>query len=473
MSNLKFEIQHQTNRYNRTGTLDIWNGKQIQTPIAWFGLSVIESPDIMHESFTKAKIEAFISNIFDLTYQDNKGKRKEIIQRLTKEGMLHKCDSGGFQMMKVLNSQMEKLKSSKSKQTTLDGKFDLANILRNHLNPIKTISEQLSLSTRAKIKDLSQKKVFTAQSSMIPIPDISVSLDLPLNPHLTEDEQIACIDWTVNNFKIALKLNKEKSISILPVIHGYHSKMLDYAIQKLEDVIGGPITAVGIGSLVPMVKSVPGSKFTGSKWNFLNLLLELREKLPDAFIHAFGVGGTMAYLAFLCGVDSIDSTGWIQKTAYGTIQMPGVPDRFLEKKEHNRPYLMENRKNRDGSFTDEIDLFMRCKCEACLPYYTNDWKNHKDLWYSKQNAFKTYAEESRKLRIIHNLSIFQSEVLEMRKAIGEDRLEAFVKDRLKKSIYKKKVEAIIEWQNGNNKIIKNQLIAKTRNRTLKECIKTA
>ncbi len=103
-----------------------------------------------------------------------------------------------------------------------------------------------------------------------------------------------------------------------------------YGLEKLEDILGELPKLLGVGSLVPLVKSMKGSKKNGIE-SFLYTLITLRRMLPDSFIHAFGIGGTMAYLAVLAGIDSYESNGWIQKAAFGVIQLPGISDRFLRK----------------------------------------------------------------------------------------------------------------------------------------------
>ena len=195
--------------------------------------------------------------------------------------------------------------------------------------------------------------------------------------------------------------------------------------------------------LVPMVKAIKNSGQTGGKKNFIKLLIHLRKKLPNTFIHAFGIGGTMAYLAFLCGVDNIDSNGWILKASRGVIQLLGVSDRFLQKKPHNRPHLFSARKIRGtNKILNEIDLFMRCKCPICLEYHENGkWK--KSDWIKKCNDFDQYTKESRMKRVIHNLWLYQNELKLMREAIKHKNMIPFIEKRLEFSIHKNLFQNIV------------------------------
>ena len=340
-----------------------------------------------------------MSNAYDLKYQDRKFKRRDLIERLIKEGLNHKMDSGGFQLMKQ----------------------EISGKRKNELNPRIVYDTQRISSC-----------------------DIGVILDVPLGTSANINQNYKKINKTIQNFEKLLKIydNVSDSFSILPVVHGHNSKMIDFAILRIEDVLGETPKALGIGSLVPMVKSIKNSGNTGSKRNFVKILMYLREKLPNSFLHAFGIGGTMAYLAFLCGIDSIDSNGWILKASRGVIQLPGISDRFLRKKSHNRPYLMMNRKIRGTNKTlNEIDMFMKCPCSVCKEYSHNGSWVKKD-WLKKRDDFDQYTEGSRLKRAVHNLSLYQNELELIREQIKKKNLLNFIKGRLENSIYKNLFEEV-------------------------------
>ncbi len=395
---IDYHITH-SDQLSRVGYIKLKNGKKIETPINWFGLSVAESSDFQFNAFKKAGVTSFLSNVYDLKYQDKKGIRDDLINRLVDDGLNHKIDSGGFQLMK--------------QQITGKKKFDL--------NP---------------------EIVYEVQKT-IPC-DIAVVLDVPIGTESREDKVIKKIDKTLQNLESLLKIydNEEDSFTIIPVIHGHDIKILNYAISGLENIIGELPKALGIGSLVPMVKAMKNSSSTGGKKNFVKLLKYLREKLPKTFIHAFGIGGTMAYFAYLCGVDSIDSNGWILKSSRGVIQLPGTSDRFLRKKPHNRPYLLNNRKIRGYKKTiNEIDLFMKCKCPICEEYCSDGiWSQHD--WIRKQDDFDQYTVESRMKRVVHNLWLYQNELKLIKQAIKNKKIIEFTEGRLQNSIYKNLLQKI-------------------------------
>lgn len=386
------------NPINKVGVLELPNGKKIHTPILWYGLSVVEAVEFHMEVFKKAGVKAFLSNAFDLYIQDKKNKRKRIIEQLQHEGLLHKMDSGGFQLMKY----------------SMSGKK-----LPLQLTPELVFKKQREIGC-----------------------DIAVQLDVPLSPHLSRAEQRRTIERTIDNFIRLKELNEAEGspLVVMPVAHGYDEESINYCIDRYEEILG-KIPLIGIGSLVPMVKAMKGSDKIGGKWKFIELLIALRKRVKDSMIHAFGIGGTMSYLGFYCGIDSLDSNGWIQKSGYGVIQLPGISDRFLTKKSHNRPYLQNNRlykRNGKKLLINEKDLFMNCECPVCAPFKITPDMNREErsrLWKEKVEFFDRGDSEGRLIRAIHNVWVFNRELELIRKHIENNTLDAFIEGRLITSTY--------------------------------------
>ncbi|KKN29118.1 hypothetical protein LCGC14_0847420 [marine sediment metagenome] len=385
---------------NQKGKIIFHNGKELETPTCWFGLSLIESKEFQLEVFKKANIEAFLSNAYDLYYTDKKKERQKLIKELQRLEICHKMDSGGFQLMKA----------------EISGKAH-----KFPLNQRLVLNKQLEIQC-----------------------ECGVQLDFPFGPNLNKKQKFKRLNKTFKNLgELIIQIeNKGIDFSFLPVIHTTSNdlELLEYSLKQLETILGKKPDIIGVGSLVPLVKRMKGTMKNNIE-NFLYTLISLRRKLPGAFIHAFGIGGTMAYLAILAGIDSYDSNGWIQKSAYGVIQLPGISDRFLRKEDHNRPYLITNRKQRNcKKAINEIDMFMKCGCEACKPYYNENWKDKN--WKLKQKAFIGRAQQPKKLRAIHNVSLYQSEILRIREEIINNNLLEFIKSRLKFSIYYKYIDFI-------------------------------
>ncbi len=399
----KFQFKTTISRgYNQNGKLIFHNNRALETPICWFGLSVIESKKFQLEVFKKANIEAFLSNAYDLYFFDKKKVRQNLIEELQKIDMFHKMDSGGFQLMKA----------------EISGKAH-----KFSLSPAMVLDKQIELGC-----------------------ECGVQLDFPFGPGLDKKQKFKRLDKTFENLEDLINQIDKRGIdfSFLPVIHttSNNIELLEYGIERLIQILGKKPEIIGVGSLVPLVKKIKGT-IKNRIENFLYTLICLRKKLPGAFIHAFGIGGTMAYLAILAGIDSYDSTGWIQKSAFGVIQLPGISDRFLRKESHNRPYLIKNRIQRHYKHPiNEIDIFMHCKCKACLQHYKDNWSEND--WKRKQKDFIGREEKPKLLRSIHNVSLYQNEIFEVRKAIKNNNLMKFIRNRLKFSIYYKYIQFIAE-----------------------------
>jgi len=401
MKHNKFEflVRKGTN-YN--GKIKFYNNRELNTPVCWFGLSIIEPKDFQLKVFKKSKIECFLSNVYDLYYFDKKGDRKSLIKELQKLNLKHKMDSGGFQLMKI------KIKGDNKKYS---------------LTPQMVLDKQIEIEC-----------------------DIGVQLDFPFGPSLNKIQKMKRLNKTLENLETLLKLIDYYGIdfTFLPVIHteSEDTDLLKYSLNKIENILGELPKIIGVGSLVPLVKTMKGSKSNGIE-RLIFTLISLRRMLPDSFIHAFGIGGTMSYLAILAGINSYDSNGWIQKAAYGVIQLPGISDRYLKKEKHNRPYLIDNRKQKYSKKPiNEIDIFMKCKCSACEPFYKEKWKIQD--WHKKQKAFIGRDQKAKTLRSIHNVSLYQTEIIKIRKAILDDKLKQFIKNRLKRSRYYKYIDYIIK-----------------------------
>jgi len=216
-------------------------------------------------------------------------------------------------------------------------------------------------------------------------------------------------------------------MSILPTIHGYDEKTLDLSIRLLRDILGGSDpTAVSIGSMVPLNKTSKGCDLVGGKNAIIKAILHVRSELPETFVHLLGVGGSMAYLGVLCGADSFDFAGWVQKAAYGVIQLPGMSDRFIQQ-----------RVRRKCLTTEEKFKFLECDCPACK----FNFQNPTSMLDFDDDVDRASA---RRLRSLHNVHVFETEMSVMARFIYEGKIELFVRDRLKSSVLRKYINVFRE-----------------------------
>ena len=379
--NLKFDVlKKHEDQLARLGKLSTVR-REVFTPITWYGLSIVESFDFQAEVFERNNIRGFISNVYDLKFQDKKNIRRDLINHLSeKMDIPFKCDSGGFQ------NQMQ--------------------------------------NTGLTVED-----VFEVQRSTGC--DIAVQLDFPIHPLQSEHLQRSRIRKTADNLEKAIELNeqlnKKERMSILPTIHGYDEKTLDLSIRLLRDILGGSDpTAVSIGSMVPLNKTSKGCDLVGGKNAIIKAILHVRSELPETFVHLLGVGGSMAYLGVLCGADSFDFAGWVQKAAYGVIQLPGMSDRFIQQ-----------RVRRKCLTTEEKFKFLECDCPACK----FNFQNPTSMLDFDDDVDRASA---RRLRSLHNVHVFETEMSVMARFIYEGKIELFVRDRLKSSVLRKYINVFRE-----------------------------
>ena len=73
---IEYKITNADN-LSRVGEIRLKNKKILETPINWVGLSIAESVEFQFKAFKMSKVTCFLSNIYDLKYQDKKGVRDE------------------------------------------------------------------------------------------------------------------------------------------------------------------------------------------------------------------------------------------------------------------------------------------------------------------------------------------------------------------------------------------------------------
>lgn len=246
-------------------------------------------------------------------------------------------------------------------------------------------------------------------------PDIMISPDYPISPCNSCVENKIRVTKTIITFAKALKFAEEKGIVLMPVIHGYNLSDIDHMLRGIQRITKtNEINIIGIGSLVPLL--VP---FTLDKAKtVLDLILHLRKKLPNAFIHVFGMGSILTmHLAFLAGADSVDSQSWVRSAGYGKIQIPGNGQLFV-KKEQNK-YKFEQ-------WSKEAPVKLNCDCPIC------SFKGKESLARSKR------------FRAIHNAYALCSEAQMISRMMRSGEYVEFVKERLKKTVLFKLFKYLID-----------------------------
>lgn len=228
-------------------------------------------------------------------------------------------------------------------------------------------------------------------------PDFGVILDHPIMPNLNNNEIRKRQMLSLKNTEIMLNSKKGDNPILIPVIHGHNIDSIEWYINQLNKM--GDFDIFGIGSLVP---SVFNSKGIGGIYNVLQILQFVRKKIgEEKKIHVFGIGGTLTmHLMFYAGANSVDSSGWRVKAAYGAIQLPGIGDRYITPRKRHKNYKDLTRQ--------DIMILDKCECPFCKI------GNHKQL---RSNYYK---------RAIHNAWVYQKEVEKARKLIANNEYKKYV-----------------------------------------------
>ena len=246
--------------------------------------------------------------------------------------------------------------------------------------------------------DMNPKKILKLYEDSKP--DFGVVLDHPLAPNLSHKEKAYRWFKTLANTRIMMANYNTNHTKLVPVIHGHSLSEIEWFIEELNKI--STFDVLGIGSLVPSVFSTKGA---GGISNVVEIVNFVRKKLTDRKIHVFGVGSTLTmHLMFYAGADSVDSSGWRTKAAYGAIQLPGVGDRYITSRKRHKKYRNLSKK--------EEEILNQCECPVC-----------------KREGLEK-LKKSFNSRALHNAWVFQKEVERARELIGQEDYEIYVKNIL-------------------------------------------
>ena len=143
--------------------------------------------------------------------------------------------------------------------------------------------------------------------------DIIASLDYPLPPGLVRSEAETRMDRSLQNaFRVAERLAEMDNPPYLYICcHGQSREDIRNYVAQVFDRLTGVLPAFGlaVGSLVPL-RGDNDSEVLSRICGVLDAIPEsARDRTP---IHAFGVSGNLTPILAYLGVDSFDSTSYIQ-----------------------------------------------------------------------------------------------------------------------------------------------------------------
>jgi len=237
-------------------------------------------------------------------------------------------------------------------------------------------------------------------------PDYGVVLDHPLTIGLTRGETRRRQLVTLRNTRSMIEKRASANPELIPVIHGHTLPSIEWFVRRLAKI--GDFRIYGIGSLVPSVFNARG---VGGINNVIRIVAHVRKLLPGKLVHVFGVGSTITmHLMFASGVDSLDSSSWRSKAAFGIIQLPGIGDRYITGragKSTGKKYLNLSRR--------ELEILEECNCPAC------------------KKLGLIGLRRSFSMRALHNCWVFQKEVEKARKLHRRNEYLSYVDEVVGKS----------------------------------------
>ena len=174
--------------------------------------------------------------------------------------------------------------------------------------------------------------------------DVSVVLDHPFLPTTDDDERELRWSNTVENTRSMFEELKGRNgdvldnFQLMPVLHGHDPETLKRSLDDILKIWGQEPDIIGIGSLAPLARN-------GNKRTAIDVIVTVRQLLPNTHIHCFSLGSALLMLfAFYCGADTVDSQTWMMSAAFKQVQLPGFPwTRFsrLAKQKKTAPNMNE------------------------------------------------------------------------------------------------------------------------------------
>ena len=280
--------------------------------------------------------------------------------------------------------------------------------------------------------------------------DMSVVLDHPFLPKSRRQEINARWANTVANTRSMFEKlkcwdgNLPNGFRLIPVLHGHDTSTLRRAFNDIVKIWGKDLPIVGIGSLAPLARN-------GSKHTVIDVILTVRQLLPNAHIHCFSLGSALLMLfAFYCGADTVDSQTWIISAAFKYVQLPGFHlTRFSCREAKKDPIKYEGTRS---TFAQHLLRLIQEEKFAVKNWGTGKKRsisNEKDalayIDYLEDRGGKNHIHR----RACHNLYTFNFEASRVRQEKKAGKLEAFIDSRMKNTVYRKTFEYATEQAKPN------------------------
>jgi len=254
--------------------------------------------------------------------------------------------------------------------------------------------------------------------------DMLATLDYPIPPDLNDAEKKQRVEDSINSAVECIRLleEDEKYVdwdpTVYAAIHGHNYEEIAYYVSNLlqRTEYESTIDGFAVGSLVPLR--------SGNIGTLVDIVQGATDAIPperrdEIALHVFGIGGRLAPLLATLGVDSYDSSTYIQAA------------------QHKKFIIRETGEKKEVSEIDAADW--DCKCEACkeltevgfqdMKFVFNADRSYKPVEVERDGQTMKYMKSDFYALIAHhNFHVFQKEVDDVRTAINNGRLEQEVQD---------------------------------------------
>ncbi len=252
--------------------------------------------------------------------------------------------------------------------------------------------------------------------------DLLATLDYPIPPDLNEAEKHQRVENSIDSAVECIRLLHEDERyedwepTVYAAIHGHDHEEIAYYVSTLFQRTEYPeaIDGLAVGSLVPLR--------SGNIGTLVDIVQGATDAIPPArrdeiALHVFGIGGGLTPLLATLGVDSYDSSTYVQAAQH---------QKFIHPESGVKIPLEEMSESE-----------WQCDCPACeeledvgletMRYVFDADQSYKPVEVERDGTTISYMKSDFYALIAHhNFHVFQDEVIEVREAIKNDDLESLL-----------------------------------------------
>lgn len=230
--------------------------------------------------------------------------------------------------------------------------------------------------------------------------DIIATLDYPIPPDLNKKETNQRMEDSIDSAIRCLELleDRDANPAVYVAIHGHDYETINWYVGQFlnrSEGVDASVEGFAVGSLVPVRNDVA---------TLIDIIQGAKDAIPegresDLALHVFGVGGRICSLLALLGVDSFDSSSYLQAARYKKVIHPETWEKIK---------------------AEDLDEEWSCDCTACrgldlelmnrVLYSDTSYKPIEG--YMKSDFYALIAE--------HNFEVYQNEIKHVRNLLGQD-----------------------------------------------------